>query len=143
LRRENAKYLTGMLKEIDGLEPVRIDAKGQKCSVHIFIIRYNPEEFKGLPRAKLLEAVNAEGIPAFSGYTHALYNNPMFINRAFYAPGSPADYMKFAEECPVAERVTAYEAIWLEHRFFLGTSSDMEDIAEAFGKVKENVDELI
>ncbi len=71
-RRENAAYLTKLLKEIGGLEPVVIDPKGAKYSVHIFMIRYNPEEFRGLPRAKLLKAVNEEGILAFSGYTHAV-----------------------------------------------------------------------
>ncbi|MFC1712487.1 DegT/DnrJ/EryC1/StrS family aminotransferase [Candidatus Poribacteria bacterium] len=142
-RWENAEYLTGLLNDMDGLNPVRIDPKGQKCSFHIFMMRYDPDEFKGLSREKLLEAVNAEGIPAFSGYTHALYNNPMFINKAFYAPGCPDDYSEFAEKCPVTERAVSYEAIWLEQRLFLGTRSDMNDIAEAFRKVKENIDELL
>lgn len=142
-RRENAEYLTRLLKDIDGLEPVRIDPGGQKCSFHIFMMRYDPDEFSGLSREKLLEAVNAEGVPAFSGYTHALYNNPMFTNKVFYAPGSPDDYTKFAAKCPVTERAVSYEAIWLEQRLFLGTRSDMDDIAKAFGKVKENIDELL
>ncbi len=141
-RRENAAYLTDLLNQIDGLSPVRIDPRAKTYSVHIYMLRYNPAAFKGLSRDKLLEAVNAEGIPAFSGYTHALYNNPMFRDKAFYAPGSPDDYARFAEKCPVAEKACAYEAIWLEHRFFLGSRKDMDDIAEVFQKVKENVDEL-
>ncbi|MFC1714961.1 DegT/DnrJ/EryC1/StrS family aminotransferase [Candidatus Poribacteria bacterium] len=74
-RRENAEYLTGLLTEINGLRPVKVEPRGRKQSVHIFMIRYNPKEFRNLAREKFLEAINAEGIPAFSGYTHALYNN--------------------------------------------------------------------
>jgi dTDP-4-amino-4,6-dideoxygalactose transaminase len=150
-RRENAAYLTRRLKEIGGLEPVLIDPRSEIYSVHIFMIRYNPDLFGGLPRAKLLEAVNAEGIPAFSGYTHAVYRNPMFLDKRFYGKdcpiscgfyGQPLDYRESAEKCPVSERACASEAIWLEHRLFLGTTKDMDHISEAFAKVKENIKEL-
>lgn len=143
VRRANTQALTEMLSQVDGLDPVKIDPRARTCSVHIYMIRYNPEAFGGLPRETLLEAVNAEGVPAFSGYTHALYSNPMFVNKAFHAPGCPEDYTAFAEVCPVTERAVAYEAIWLEQRLFLGTRRDMEDIAEAFTKVKQNVAELL
>ena len=52
------------------------------------------------------------------------------------------DYAAFQELCPVAERACAYEAIWLEHRLFLGTKKDMDDIAETFIKVREHIEEL-
>jgi hypothetical protein len=42
----------------------------------------------------------------------------------------------------VAERACSYEAVWLEQRLFLGSKKDMEYIAEAFRKVKENAEEL-
>jgi hypothetical protein len=115
------------------------------------MLRYDPKEFGGLSRPRLMEAVNAEGIPAFGGYTHPLYKNPMYLNKAFYTKGCPVtcghygreiDYASFAALCPVSERACAYEAIWLEHRLFLGTHDDMDDIARAFRKVKENAREL-
>lgn len=121
-------------------------------SIHIFMIRYNPEQFRGLSRSKLHEALNAEGIPAFSGYTHAIYNNPMFLEKKFYGKNCPIscshygtelDYAAYAERCPVSERACAGEAIWPEHRLFLGQHKDMDDIADAFAKVKENAAELL
>jgi dTDP-4-amino-4,6-dideoxygalactose transaminase len=151
-RRENASYLTKRLLEIGGLDPVVIDPRGRIYSVHIFIIRYNPVEFKGLSREKLIVAINAEGVPAFSGYTHPLYKNPMFLGKKFYNNGCPIscslygknlDYRSFEEKCPVSERACSYEAIWLEHRLFLGNKKDMDDIAEAFIKVKQNLEELL
>lgn len=128
-RRENAAYLTKRLKEIGGVEPVVIDPRGEVYSVHIYMIRYNPQEFGGLNRAKMLEAVNAEGIPAFSGYTHTVYRNPMFLEKKFYTRECPTsctlygkelNYGDFVEKCPVSERACASEAIWLAHRLFSG-----------------------
>jgi dTDP-4-amino-4,6-dideoxygalactose transaminase len=151
-RRENAAYLSEKLHNIGGLEPVRVDPRAKNYSVHIFIIRFNPKYFKGLTREKLVDAINKEGIPIFGGYTHPLYKNPMFLNKSFYQKGCPItcsfyqnyiDYESFSERCPVSERACAYEALWLEHRLFLGTKSDMDDIADAFQKVKDHVDEII
>ena len=151
-RRENAAYLTDRISEIEGLEPVVIDQRAAHYSVHIYMIRYNPDAFSGLSRAKLMEAVNAEGIPAFSGYTHPLYRNPMFLNKQFYGKGCPLscgfydksiEYAAFSEMCPVSERACDYEAIWLEHRLFLGEQSDMDSIANAFTKVKKNLSALL
>ena len=44
--------------------------------------------------------------------------------------------------CPVTERACYDESIWLEHRFFLGQRSDMDDIAEAIAKVAEGAAKL-
>ena len=151
VRRKNADYLTHLLRGIDGLEPITIVPKAKKYSVHIYMIKYNPEAFKGLPRTRLLEAVNAEGIPVFSGYTHPLYKNPMYLNKRFVSGDFPLgteyhkdiDYAAFEEKCPVSERACTYEAIWLEHRLFLGSKKDMEDIAGAFRKVQQNIDEYL
>lgn len=157
-RRENAAFLRRLLAEIDGLEPMRIDSRGESWSVHIFMIRYDPEAFCGgaagrgaLPRERLLEALSAEGIPCSGGYTHPIYRNPLFLERRFLPAGRPsapghaaatADYGAFAEGCPVAERACAGEALWLEQRLFLGEAADMEDIAAAFRKIRDHAGEL-
>jgi hypothetical protein len=75
----------------------------------------------------------------------------MFLEKNFYGKECPIscghynrrlDYSEFAAKCPVSERACEYEAIWLEHRLFLGTRKDMDDIADAFVKIKENLNEL-
>ncbi len=76
----------------------------------------------------------------------------MFLNKSFNTRECPIscefykrdlNYKDFEKICPVSERACSYEAIWLEHRIFLGSKEDMEDIAKAFRKVKENLDEII
>ena len=152
LRRENAAILAEGFDAIRGLDPVEVDPRAETRSVHIYMLRYSPEDFKGLSRARLIEAVNAEGIPASAGYAHPLYRNPVFSNKAFHAHGCPVscslygkeiDYASFAERCPVAERACSHEAVWLAHRLLLGDGRDMEDIVRAFAKIREHCDELI
>lgn len=148
-RMENARYLAQLLGEIDGLQTQRWDERANKHSWHIFMIRYDPERFDGVPRARFLEALSAEGIPCFTGYTFPLYANPMFVNKDFLSHGAPVspiyqdiDFTAYKEKCPVTERACYRESIWLEHRLLLGTRQDMEDIAAGFRKVKENLAEL-
>ncbi len=150
-RRENSKYLTERFKEIEGIEPTVIDPRGEHYSVHIYMVRYNPEAFSGLERGTLIDALAAEGIPVFYGYTHPVYKNPMFLDKQFYTKGCPIscghydkeiDYGKYSEICPVSERACAYEAIWFEHSMFLGDKKDMDDIADAFIKIREHAGEL-
>jgi dTDP-4-amino-4,6-dideoxygalactose transaminase len=148
-RMDNARYLSELLSEIDGLKPPRWDERANKNSWHIYMTRYDPEHFDGVPRARFLEALNAEGIPCFTGYTFPIYANPMFVNKEFLGHGAPVspiykdiDFPAYREKCPVTERACAYESIWLEHRLLLGTHQDMDDIAAGFRKVKEHLAEL-
>jgi dTDP-4-amino-4,6-dideoxygalactose transaminase len=144
-RRKNAEYLTRKLSQINGITPCKVLASTTEHSYHIYMFKFNPEGFKGKSRQEFLAALNAEGIPGFSGYTFPLYKNPMFLNKEFYKGGFPAiapyardiNYTDFEKTCPVAEKACNAEAVWLEHRLFLGTQSDMDDIAEAVVKVNK------
>jgi dTDP-4-amino-4,6-dideoxygalactose transaminase len=151
-RMENARYLAEALSEIEGLTPLKWDPRTTKHSFHIFILRYNPNAFQGVPRERFAAALEAEGIPAFHGYMHPVYANPMFINQNFYTQGCPVnchlrdfvpvDYAAFADLCPVSERASREEAVWLEHRLLLGDKKDMDDIVGAIQKVVKNINEL-
>ena len=141
-REKMAHYLSQRLAGIDGLRPVVHDPRCTINGYHIYMLRYD-EPAVGVPRARFIEALAAEGIPAFSGYTFPLYRNPMFINKQFINGSFPLgteyhddiDYAAFAERCPVAERACAYEAVWLTQNMLLGSEADMDDIAAAARKV--------
>jgi dTDP-4-amino-4,6-dideoxygalactose transaminase len=150
-RSQNAAQLSDRLAKTEGISPLRADRRVTRHSYHIYMFRYSQEAFGGLPRSKFLEALAAEGIPCMGGYSHPLYRNPMFLNKDFYPRGCPltcghynqdVDFGRFADLCPVAEKVCAMEAVWLEHRLLLGTEQDMDDIANAVEKIRANVGEL-
>ena len=62
-RDENAKYLAGLVHEIPGLVPAKMYDGCTRNAWHLFMLRYHPEDFAGLPRSKFLQALGAEGIP--------------------------------------------------------------------------------
>lgn len=152
-RAENAAYLAARLAEIDGLATVRVDPFVVRNAVHIFLFKYHhPESFKDLSRSKLIEAVRAEGIPVSEGYFAPVYRHPVFQNALTGALrngfpltsnyyGRTMDYRQVY--CPVAERLCTEETLWIGQSVFLGTRKEMDDIADAFLKVRENVDELL
>jgi len=144
-REENALYLDGPLSQIEGIRPLKRDPRVTTHAYHLYIFRYDPKGFKGLPRAKFLQALSAEGIPCSSGYV-PLYKEQLFyvepggcpIGCSFY--GREMDYSKVC--CPVTENACANEAVWFGQSMLLGRKEDMDDIARAVRKVRENVGEL-
>ena len=143
-RQENAKYLTGLLKNIEGITPCTVLSTTTEHSYHIYMLKYNKAGFKEKSRKEFITALNAEGIHCISGYEFPLYMNPLFLNKNFFKGGFPVvpgyardiNYGDFKELCPASEKACSEEAVWLEHRMFLGTKSDMDDIANAIAKVK-------
>lgn len=151
VRKANAEYLSRGLKGIPGITLLATDPRQTRHSVHLFMFRYDREAFGGLPREKFIEAMTAEGIPCLGGYTFPLYDNPLFVNQNFHKDRCPAecsryapkvDYTSYRGKCPVAERACYEEAVWLEHRLFLSSREDMDDIVRAVCKVRESQSEL-
>jgi hypothetical protein len=106
------------------------------------MLRYDASQVGGLPRNEFVAALNAEGIPALTGYLFPNYSNPFMSSdetrdRYRSASISLPDYREYPERCPNAERACREEAIWLEHRLLLGTREDIDDIVAGFAKVIE------
>lgn len=131
LRQANARRLSARLSRIPGVVPLDVPTYATGHAFHIFVFRFRDREF-GLSRERFLEALTAEGIPASSGYAHALYRNPLFLD-----PALGLDYAQFGGRCPASEQACR-EAVWLEHRLLLGGDADMDDIAAAVAKIHEH-----
>lgn len=138
-RDRNGQYLAARLKRIPGIHPQKRSAATTRHSYHLFLFRIDARTF-GAPRKAVLAALEAEGIPVSSGYALPLYRQPLFLNQAFgpYLPnaGKGLDYGRV--RCPNCERICAEEGAWFEQSMFLGSESDMDDIARAFEKVYEH-----
>jgi perosamine synthetase len=145
-REANAAYLTSLLKEIPGLTPARMYPGCTRNAYHLYMFRYDPAGFAGLPRARFLEALKAEGIPAAGGY--APLDKEAFLKdtltsrgyRRIYGDRAFADW-RDRTQCPQNDRLCA-EAIWLGQTMLLGQRSDMEQIAEAARKVHAHAPRL-
>ena len=149
LRQKNAGYLSEKLAEFECVDPLVRDKRTTVHGYHIFMFRFR-ENAAGITRDRFVEALAAEGIPAFGGYSFPLYKTPMFLDKRFINGSFPLgteyhddiDYSAYEALCPVSERTCTSEAVWLPQNMFLGSAEDMDDVVEAVAKVIDNVDEL-
>jgi len=140
----NGEYLAERLRKIGGVEPLTRDPRITKRGYYFFIIRYDKTKFSGLPKKRFLEALNAEGVPAGSGYGMPLYKQPAFkkenlkdvIPKEIKTP----EYEKFS--LPGAEKYVA-EEVTLPHPVLLSGKEGLNLIVNSIQKIKENVDELL
>jgi perosamine synthetase len=146
-REQNAGYLTHLLEQIPGITPAKMYGGCTRNAYHLYMFRYDREQFAGLARAKFLEALTAEGIPASGGYT-PLYREPFLKNtlesRGFqkvFGPKHIADYLERIH-CPVNDRLCE-TAVWLTQTTLLGPRSDMDQIAAAVHKVYSQAAKLV
>ncbi|MCX7045311.1 MAG: DegT/DnrJ/EryC1/StrS family aminotransferase [Candidatus Sumerlaeota bacterium] len=145
-RGQNAQYLTGMLKEIPGIVPAKMYEGCTRNAYHLYMFRYQSDGFAGLPRAKFLKALGAEGVPCMSGYSPL--NKEPFVKATLktraYQKIYPPEILAAWEErtqCPVNDQL-CQEAVWFTQTLFLGSRSHMEQIAEAIRKIQAHAAEL-
>ena len=138
-RQENAAHLTKMLREIPGISPARMYEGCTRNAYHLYMFRYDSKHFANLPRAKFLEALSREGIPASGGYSPL--NSEPFIKNTLHTRGYQKIYSRdyvarweAANQCPENDKL-CQEAVWFTQAMFLGPRSDMDQIAEAVRKV--------
>jgi dTDP-4-amino-4,6-dideoxygalactose transaminase len=135
-RDNNGRYLVGRLAKLPGLHPQQRPDFCTRHSYHLFMLRIDGQEFSA-PRAAVIEALRAEGVPCSPGYGFSLSEQPMFRDRAFgpYLAGirDRLDYQQV--HYPNSDLLCREQALWLEQAMFLGPREDMDDIGRAFEKV--------
>jgi len=145
-RERNAQYLTEQLREIPGIKPEKMYEGCTRNAYHIYMMRYDPSGFAGLPRARFLKALAAEGIPASRGYS-PLYKEPFLKNtlesRAYKSiyPSERLAQCVDRIHCPETEKLCE-EAVWFGQTTFLGPRSDMDQIAGAIRKIQKQAGAL-
>ncbi len=147
VRTENALYLTKMLKDIPGITPARMYDGCTRNAYHLYMFHYDSTHFAGLPRSRFLRALEAEGVPASGGYTPL--NKEPFLkealgSRAFKAIYTQRELAEYEERnhCPENDRLCE-RAVWFEQTMFLGTTTDMDQIAEAIRKIHNQAGTLV
>ena len=120
---------------IPGLDPLEHDDRVTHRTAYQTILRYDPAEFAGVPRDHVLRALHAEGVPCYGRFYVPLTEDPLFAPDAATNPVARTEWPYGGAEFPVAARAAYEEAIWLPHELFLGSESDVDDLAAAFEKV--------
>jgi dTDP-4-amino-4,6-dideoxygalactose transaminase len=146
LREDTATYLTKLLQEIPGITPAKSYGGCTRNGWHLYMFRYDKEQFAGATRDQFLTALRAEGIPCSPGYTPL--NKQPFLKETLQSKGYRAVYtaerLKAYEKnnrCPENDRLCE-EAVWFGQTMLLAKRADMDQIAEAIRKIRTHAAEL-
>ena len=144
LRHRNARLLDKLLAQIPGLTPQKLDARCTRNGQYGYIFHVNAAEFAGVSMKRLIQAMNAEGIPNQASYpplhTLDVFKNGEYRKRLGGAQASePHAFLKVGY--PSSQRA-AYETIWIPQTALLGDEEDMQEIAAAWRKIQKFAKEL-
>ncbi len=149
IRDKNVAYLEKLLAEIDGISPTKKYDGQTRRAYYAYQLVYDKEHFSGLPKAKFMEALQAEGIPVKNGIDSNVHKDPSvdaYLNLdSFKRIFSQERLDKYRRErhCPVNEHLSEEKGIALYHAVFLGPKKDMEDIVAAVVKIQKNASKLM
>lgn len=146
-RWQNATYLTRLLNEIPGITPARLYDGVTNSAYHFYMFRYDKSHFAGMTRGRFMEAMRAEGVSCMVGYGHlnkdpyvlGLANNKHYLK--IYGEKTMKQWLERIQ-CPQNDRLTEEESLWFTQNLLLGTTRDMDQIAEAVRKIQKNAGEL-
>lgn len=142
-RHDNAGYLTTLLRDCPGIEPARLHGGTTRGAWHLYMMRYDPAGFEGLPRARFIAALGREGIAASTGYA-PLHREPYVTglarNRHYLRIHGEARMKRWLEQtlaCPGNDRACA-SAVWLGQQVLLEDRTAMERIADAIRRIQRH-----
>ena len=144
-KREIAEFLTEELKQLEGLIPPMVRDNGTH-SYYLYGMKLENAAL-AVGRAKIVEALRSEGVPALMEGYQNVHLLPMYQKKVAYGTshfpwsyssrGMAIDYRKGI--CPVAERLHDYSFFAIGMCAFDITKADAKLIVESFLKVWKNL----
>lgn len=144
-RDQNAKRIDAAIRDLPAVHTLAAAPEMTRRSHHMYIFRMNADV--PASRQQILDALNAEGIPATAGWYRPLYRNAVFQN-AHVGPahgvrsplaGQGVDYREV--ECDVCEQVCR-DAIWIPQFALLADADKVSRLCDGLRKVLQSVDRL-
>ena len=141
LREKHSAYLREGARKIPGIT-IQENYPESTRQTHLdFCFRYDPQQFAGIGLKRLMEALNAEGIPA--GATYPALNREPFIEntlnsrgfRAIYSQGR-LDRYRAQNHCPNND-LLCDSTLAIDQHVLVGERSDVDDILTAIAKVQK------
>jgi 3-amino-5-hydroxybenzoate synthase len=134
VREEAWTALAAALSALPGVVPQGHDPRTTTNPRYMAMFVLDPGVHGALDRNAVVDALVAEGIPAFVAFP-AVYRTGAFWDGV--TTGLPPRD-ELAARCPVSETV-ASRGIWVHHRVLLGGPDAVRDVAAAVGKVVEEL----
>lgn len=132
-RMARARRLQDGLRRVPGLMPTpqMLDERVSTHGFHIFSMMFDQTGFGGASRPRVIEALQAEGLPVTAGYPQPIYRNELF-----------KDHPHVVHDCSEAEAY-CQASVWLPHNALLADEQWIDDALAAVRKVRENAEQLL
>ena len=134
-----------LLSQIPGITPQKLDPRCTRNGQYAYIFHVDTRQFAGVSIEKLIQAMNAEGVPNQASYppVHAIdvFQSGEYRKRLC---GSQATEQHgfLTANYPVTYRA-AWETIWVPQPALLGDEEDMHEIVAAWTKIHKYAKELV
>lgn len=138
LRMRTVRALHRALESVPGICLRPADPRVRANANTFFIFRYAKRGFGGMPRARFMAALRAEGIPCGTAYSTPLQEQPLFVKKNF--PWKlRVDYTRM--KTPHAKKLCR-EAVVLPMEVLMDGPQAAADVAQAVTKVRNHASEL-
>jgi dTDP-4-amino-4,6-dideoxygalactose transaminase len=143
-RAENGTRFEELVRRVPGVRVLEHDERITRWSFYRYIVAIDPEAFAGRTHAVVCDALEAEGIGAWTGYEPmsrydlfqpSLSRLPVAVE---YADRLDPARMSF----PVAEAAGLREAVYLDENVFRAGPQGVDDAIEALEKIQRHAGEL-
>jgi dTDP-4-amino-4,6-dideoxygalactose transaminase len=147
IRENNMKHFEDRLQGTQGIALLKPDSRITRLAPYGYVFKYFADKVKDTPRAAFVAALQLEGIPCDGLFYEPVYKSSLFpVDSADFPALSwgrekPLD-LRNMYSCPEADRAAYHEAVWFPHQNFLGSTTDVDAIADAIHKVLANIEEL-
>jgi dTDP-4-amino-4,6-dideoxygalactose transaminase len=147
VRDKNMKRFEAQMANTPGIGLLKPDPRITRLAPYGYVMKYFSEKVKEIPRAAFVAAMQLEGVHCDGLFYEPVYKSSLFPVDATDFPAlswgrEKALDLRSMYSCPESEKAAYQEAVWFPHQHFLGTTKDVDDIADAIHKVLENVEEL-
>jgi dTDP-4-amino-4,6-dideoxygalactose transaminase len=143
-RAETGAHLEELLPTVPGVRVLERDARITRWSFYRYLFAIDPDQFGGAVNERVVEALEAEGIPAevqyppmsrYDLFQPSLSRLPVCVE---FADRLNPSTMSF----PVAEAAGLRESVYLAESVFRAGREGIEHAVEAIAKVQKHADEL-
>lgn len=145
LRNKNGNYLRAKLKGFKAIQPQKLYPGTEECSYYLFAMAFKLEHWSGVTRAQFIKAMQAEGIPIGPYIPSGLHKYEWvdFIcnlesYKKMYGEARLKEFKEQTKYMPNCDKVADQMLLLQGNSVLLGSTSDMDDIANAMFKVYEN-----
>ena len=146
-REKNMRHFEARLQNTPGIALLKPDPRITRLAPYGYVFKYFAEKVKEIPRAAFVAALQLEGIPCDGLFYEPVYKSSLFPVDAADFPAlswgreKPLD-LRSMYFCPESDRAAYHEAVWFPHQHFLGSTADVDAIADAIHKVLGDIEEL-